>query len=234
VRRVGSGGSREGRGFTLLELLVVIAIIGIMAALLLPALSRVREHSRRIVCTGNLKEIGVALHLYLNDYRDTFPVAQDPVSTDPPYWLWMGRGWRDLMLPYLSRERRLLLCPSDVTATEKWESTSYAYSMAFYHSPKQLGTMTAVSAQYASPVPSVPQTLALVTHPARKAVFGEWLSNHQKVDGDGGWWCWKGRRNFLFVDGHVNYVPAEQMRPAHDGFPNVNVTVGGISGRDVD
>lgn len=61
------------RGFTLIELLVVIAIIGVLAALLLPTLSRAKEHAHRIECLNHLRQIGVAMHLYAEENRDLLP-----------------------------------------------------------------------------------------------------------------------------------------------------------------
>ncbi|MHC4509971.1 MAG: hypothetical protein ACYTAO_13600 [Planctomycetota bacterium] len=184
-----------------------------------------------------MQQIGLAAEMYLNENDNTFPCAQDPVSTKPPYWLWMGRGWRSFVEPYLgghidANNPSVLFCPVDRTAREKYESTSYSYSMAFYHSPEHIDDMNSPADTYANPRPSVPQRSLNVAKPSGKILMGEWLSNHAPVEEDGGWWCWEGTRNYLFVDGQVSFLKAVEIRPARDGLPDANLTIGGIKGRD--
>lgn len=222
-------------GFSLVELLVVIAIIGLLLSILTPSLGRARSTAKRLVCAHNLKQIDLAVSLYLNTNDNTYPCAQDPLPAG--YWLWMGRGWRSIVEPYLgdnidANNPSVLFCPQDRIARDKYESTSYAYSMAFYHSADQVDAMSDKSATYTNPQASIPQRTSDVAYPSGKILIGEWLSNHYIVDDDKGWWCWQGSRNFLFADGQVRLLKAPDIRPARDGLPDANLTIHGIKGVD--
>jgi prepilin-type N-terminal cleavage/methylation domain-containing protein/prepilin-type processing-associated H-X9-DG protein len=234
-------------GITLVELLVVISIIGVLVSLLMPGLGKARAYANRTGCAANLKQIDVAMHLYLGANEETYPSAEDPVSKivskepNDYYWLWMGRGWRKFVEPYLgghidANNPSVLLCPQDRVSPQKYESTSYSYSMAFYHSPEQIDEINSIQQTYLSQhiKPSAPQKVMNVARPAEKILIGEWLSNHQRIKegADPGWWGWAGSRNFLFADGQVRFLKAQDIRKANDGNPNPNVTVGGIKGSD--
>jgi prepilin-type N-terminal cleavage/methylation domain-containing protein/prepilin-type processing-associated H-X9-DG protein len=94
------------RGFTLIELLVVIAIIAILAAILFPVFGRARENARRSSCMSNMKQLGLGLMQYTQDYDEKYP-AGIPVSQG-----WKGIGWGGAMAPYV-KSRQIFICASD-------------------------------------------------------------------------------------------------------------------------
>ncbi len=92
--------------FTLIELLVVIAIIAILASILFPVFARARENARRASCQSNLKQIGLGIMQYTQDYDEAMPQA---AQRDNPYF-----GWAQVIQPYI-KSYQLFQCPSEPT-----------------------------------------------------------------------------------------------------------------------
>jgi prepilin-type N-terminal cleavage/methylation domain-containing protein/prepilin-type processing-associated H-X9-DG protein len=149
------------QGFTLIELLVVIGIIAALAAILFPVFSQVREKGRTTACLSNMKQLGTALTMYLQDYDGRYPMNRFPDENHPmppcgdPGQMSGLEGsrlnWKRQLLPYV-RNRELYRCPANPFA---WSTSlgsvggdesnqlypnredhlpiSYAYNGTFFH-----------------------------------------------------------------------------------------------------
>lgn len=101
------------RAFTLIELLVVIAIIAILASILFPVFAQAREAARKTSCGSNVRQLGTAYQLYVQDYDETYPPAFYPGAAGQTQPNNFGQfRWPWLMLPYI-KNMQLYRCPSE-------------------------------------------------------------------------------------------------------------------------
>jgi len=225
--------SNAPRAFTLIELLVVIAIIAILAAILFPVFAQAREKARQTSCLSNLKQIGVGLMMYSQDYDEQLP----PAWIGYPNVNWPGVArWMDVVQPYV-KNTQIFSCPSSNTkyvpvppgqtvdgAGVADKNGGYAMNVAYY----EANTVDAAS----PPTPvfdkagEFPKSLAQVADPAGTAYVFDFFNGGGSFQcawpsiagqpevvttvtprtlGPGGWLreTHQGQINILFCDGHA-------------------------------
>jgi prepilin-type N-terminal cleavage/methylation domain-containing protein len=160
--------------FTLIELLVVIAIMGLLAALILPALGRAKEAGRATRCLSNLHQMGLALQLYVQDNHDRLPYMNDrSLTTTNPY------PPPDVVLSNYFGNVNVLRCPSD--NKQLFETTGCSYFWNFWLNGEDADHLVAVGITFQ------PHQIPLFCdkegfHKARGAAKAQ---------------------NFLYADGHI-------------------------------
>ena len=198
-------------GFTLIELLVVIAIIAILAAILFPVFARARENARRASCQSNLKQIGLGLLQYTQDYDEKYP----PIVV-AGYW-GPDRIWQSLIQPYL-KSTQLLQCPSNQLAPlAGYPPLSYVGNMATDDYLSNVGSKGIFEKPYPYLNPASAVALSSVSSPATTIAVTESDFQAQNasiaIDVDSStsliFAGHLGTANFLFADGHV-----KSMRPS--------------------
>ncbi len=123
-RKSSTGAHHANRGFTLIELLVVIAIIAILAAILFPVFARAREAARKASCQSNLKQIGLAIRMYTQDYDETMPFLVNGSSWNWHQTDWINQTyWGYFYQPYAKNEK-IWACPS----AQAQKNSSYGLS----------------------------------------------------------------------------------------------------------
>ena len=227
VRRNGPSACDAGgeSGFTLIELLVVIATLSLLIAILLPALSQARHQARRTACAGNIRQVGVAIHLYAEDFDDTIPFGPSgrPVTGSNFYTVTgsvtsllsledgapVGLGL--LLKDYLSYQPTVLFCPGADQPSEAQQQLARVGSAQaqsdFYYRHASVDLLTGTPKTFhvrlsnlgrnskEQPIAALVSDVQFLAHPSLAAFQVKTRTSHQRA-----------ASNILFAAGHVKTV----------------------------
>ena len=215
---------KRPRGFTLIELLVVIAIIALLAAILFPVFARARENARKSSCANNLKQIGIGVAQYVQDYDETLPRARNDQNIGTGGVIVGNAPWHTAIMPYV-KSLQLFRCPS-VSTTKQMNSRGTYEGLYMSYVSCCVDNTGVYGARSPITTNGTPTAIADISSSASVILAGE---SGNTGRGDPEYWDNNAdmtvrnhlaSTNWLFVDGHV-----KSLKPTQTLTPNMwNIT----------